>query len=72
MFRNIAQQVNDYVAKSTCDRDGQFRLPYIPMDGAALRVHVTLGETGEQQTATVMIECDPDHEPAPVEVRLGR
>jgi hypothetical protein len=72
VLHSIAQRLNDHVGKCTCDRDGRFQLPYIPMHAAALRVHVILGKAEERQAATVLIECDPDSEPAPIEVHLGR
>jgi hypothetical protein len=72
VIRSIAGQLNDHVAAATCDGAGLFRLPYVPMQAAALRAHVTLGDGPARQTATVMIEIAPRTEPAPVEVRLVR
>jgi hypothetical protein len=69
-IRDIAGEINDHVAKGTCDPEGRFQLPYVPMRAAALRVHVSHGEGEKRQSATVVIESDPDSKPEPAEVRL--
>jgi hypothetical protein len=70
--RAIAERLSDHVARCRCADDGRFRLPFVPMPGAALRVHAVAGDDAGRETATAWIESDPAAPAAPVDIRLAR
>ena len=71
-IRSVAERLNHDFAKCTCDREGRFRLPFIPTIDTSLSMSVSLGTGAERQSGKLILECDPKVEQAPFEVRLSR